>query len=98
MVHVLDDMRVHLQGLAEEFFDTMAGEQFPEGKTRGNRPDGKKADRNQHRQRRFMRGFIMLLIVRLTMEGLEDQAPRIKRGQRGRSHGCEKAKGRDGVM
>ncbi len=61
--------------LAEEFLHAVAGEQFLEREARQHRSGREDADRNQHPQRAFMRGLIMLLVVRLAEEGLEDQPP-----------------------
>src|ERR1700753_2956531 len=79
-------MRMHLQGLAEEFIDTIAGEQLLERKAGQDRARRQDTDGYQHRQRSFMRGLVMLLVVRLAEEGLEDEAPGVKRGQASRDH------------
>jgi hypothetical protein len=53
----------------------VAGEQLLEREAGEDRTGGEDADRDQHPQRGLVRGFVMLLIVRLAMERLEDQPP-----------------------
>ena len=75
MLHVFDDVRVHLHRIAEEFLDAVAGEHFLEREAGQDRSGRKHADRDQHPERALMRGLVVLLVVRLAEEGLEDQTP-----------------------
>src|ERR1700745_2389237 len=61
----------------------MAGEKGDRGIAGRDTAEGQKTERPQHGFRRLMRGLVVLAIMRLAMEGLEDQPPGIKRGQRG---------------
>ena len=74
-VHLIDDPRMHLHRVAKKFFHAVAGEQFLEREAGKDRSRRQNADRDQHPDRGFMRGLVMLLIVRFAMEGLEDQPP-----------------------
>ena len=98
LLHVLEDMRVHLHGFAEELLDAvMTGEQLLEREAGEDRTRRQNADRDQHPDRALMRGFVVLLVVRLAEEGLEDQTPGIERRQTGRHHRQEIGVGRDGL-
>ena len=98
VVHLVDDMRVHLEGVAEEFLHAVAREQLLERKTRQQRSGGKNADGNEHPKRRLVGCFVVLLIVRLAVEGLEDQPPRIERGQARRDHGQQETVKREWIV
>ena len=87
-----------LTELAEEFLDAGACKHFLEREAREDRACGKDADRDQHPQRRLMRGLVMLLVVRLAEEGLEHQPPGIERGQPRRDHGHQEAVERQRIM
>lgn len=75
MVHVLDDVRVHLHGFAEELLDAVTGEQLLEREAGNDGADREHADRDQHPDRSLVRGLVVMLVMRLAVEGLEDQAP-----------------------
>ena len=86
VVHLVDDVRVHLERLAEELFHAMAREHFLEREAGQDGACGENADRHQHPHRRLVSGLVVMLVVRLAVERLEDQAPRIERGQAGGDH------------
>ena len=55
--------------------DAMTGKQFLEREAGQDRTHGEHAERDQHRVRAFMRGIVVMLVMRLAMESLEDQTP-----------------------
>ena len=66
-------------------------ENVDEGPARGDRTERKDAKRHQHRQRAFVRRFIVMLIVRRAVEGLENKPPGIERRQRRGADGHDEA-------
>src|SRR4029077_2926233 len=79
MVHRLDDLAALLKRLAEEVLDVMTGEIFLERKTGENRTRRQHAERNEDHRRTFVRRLVVLLVMRRTVESLEDQPPGIER-------------------
>ena len=90
VLHVLEHGVALGEGerLAEEALDAVTGEDFLERQAGQDRADGEEAERDQHDHRAFVRVLPVLAVVRLAVEGLEDQPPGIERGQQRGARPC----------
>ena len=83
VVHVFEnrDCRTELERVAEESCTPWPAKYSLNGQPAKIEPIARTIERHQHHQRAFMRLLVVMLVVRLAVEGLEDQPPGIERGQ-----------------